>query len=171
MFHKGDDVEAIILSINHDEKKVSLGVKQLWDDPWPTIFNELPPGKQVDTKVVSIVDYGAFVRVREGVEGLIPTNEIIEPESGPLKIGDDVKAEIANIDSQDRRLTLSMRLGEGVAVPPTKESPKRETKAPKKGTTEAEAKAAGSLGELIKQKLGEKLALGGEKDEKGEKKE
>ena len=45
LYKKGDDVEAIILSINHDEKKVSLGVKQLWDDPWPTIFNELPPGQ------------------------------------------------------------------------------------------------------------------------------
>ena len=49
-YKKGDDVEAIILSINHDEKKVSLGVKQLWDDPWPTIFNELPPGKLVKGK-------------------------------------------------------------------------------------------------------------------------
>ena len=53
LYHKGDDVEAIILSINHDEKKVSLGIKQLFDDPWPTIFNEFPPGKVVDTKVVS----------------------------------------------------------------------------------------------------------------------
>ncbi len=53
LYNKGDDVEAIILSINHDEKKVSLGVKQLWDDPWPTIFNEFPPGKVVEVKVVS----------------------------------------------------------------------------------------------------------------------
>src|SRR6187399_1532351 len=56
MFHKGDDVEAIILSINHDEKKVSLGIKQLFDDPWPTIFNELPPGKVVEATVISQPD-------------------------------------------------------------------------------------------------------------------
>ena len=69
LYHKGDDVEAIILSINHDEKKVSLGVKQLFDDPWPTIFSEFPPGKQVEAKVISLVDYGMFVRIRDGVEG------------------------------------------------------------------------------------------------------
>src|SRR5262252_5873142 len=91
-YNKGDDVEAIILSINHDEKKVSLGVKQLWDDPWPTIMDELPPGKVVEAKVVSIVDYGAFVRVRDGVEGLVPTNEIVEEGEAKLKVGDTVKA-------------------------------------------------------------------------------
>src|SRR6478609_86320 len=81
LHHKGEDVEAIILSINHDEKKVSLGIKQLWDDPWPTIFNEFPPGKVVDTKVVSLVDYGVFVRIREGVEGLLPSNELVEKKA------------------------------------------------------------------------------------------
>src|SRR5688572_17673787 len=78
LHHKGEDVEAIILSINHDEKKVSLGIKQLFDDPWPNIFNEFPPGKVVDTKVVSIVDYGVFVRIREGVEAHIPSNELTD---------------------------------------------------------------------------------------------
>jgi len=165
LYHKGDDVEAIILSINHDEKKVSLGVKQLWDDPWPSIFNELPPGKVVKCKVVSIADYGVFVRVRDGIEGLIPTNELVEPkdESGearPFKIGDELEAEIANIDTQDRRLTLSMRVGEGATAGGATEakaaSPKA-SKAPKKSAT-AEA-AGGTIGDLIKQKLGGKLGL------------
>jgi small subunit ribosomal protein S1 len=162
MFHKGDDVEAIILSINHDEKKVSLGIKQLFDDPWPTIFNELPAGKRVSVKVISVVDYGAFVRIREGIEALIPQNEIAEltGEDGTpreLKIGDELEAEVANIDSQDRRLTLSMHLGEGqkeAAASP--KADKRESRAPKKGTAEDAAKG-GTIGELIKQKLGEKL--------------
>src|SRR5205807_684925 len=87
LYHKGDDVEAIILSINHDEKKVSLGIKQLFDDPWPSIFTEFPPGRQVDAKVISIVDYGIFVRVRDGVEGHVPQNETVEPkeESGETR--------------------------------------------------------------------------------------
>src|SRR5581483_2434785 len=79
LYKKGDDVEAIILSINHDEKKVSLGVKQLWDDPWPTIFGEYPPGKLVSVKVLSTVDYGVFVRVRDGIEGLIPQSDLVVP--------------------------------------------------------------------------------------------
>ncbi|MFO0642862.1 MAG: 30S ribosomal protein S1 [Polyangiaceae bacterium] len=154
MFHKGDDVEAIILSINHDEKKVSLGVKQLFDDPWPTIFSEFPPSKVVDCKVISTVDYGVFVRIRDGVEGHIPTSDIVEPKnedgsSKALEIGDELKAEIANIDTQDRRLTLSMRIGEAAAAP-QKQAP-RETKMPKKATEESKGN---TIGELIKQKLG-----------------
>jgi small subunit ribosomal protein S1 len=155
LFHKGDDVEAIILSINHDEKKVSLGVKQLFDDPWPTIFSEFPPSKVVDCKVISTVDYGVFVRIRDGVEGHIPSNDLVEGtnEDGsakPLEIGDAVKAEIANIDTQDRRLTLSMRIGEAAAAP-QKSSTVRETKMPKKSSEESKGN---TIGELIKQKLG-----------------
>jgi small subunit ribosomal protein S1 len=161
-YKKGDDVEAIILSINHDEKKVSLGVKQLWDDPWPTIFNELPPGKIVQSKVVSVVDYGVFVHVRDGVEGLIPQNDLVLPkdETGKerqLRAGDVLEAEIANIDTQERRITLSMRRGEAVPSPTNEAKPApRGSKVPKK-TASAEA-AGGTIGELIKQKLGSKLA-------------
>ncbi len=177
MFHKGDDVEAIILSINHDEKKVSLGIKQLFDDPWPSIFSEFPPGRVVDCTVMSVVDYGVFVKIREGVEGMVAVNDLVlaKDEAGEpveLKIGDAIKAEIANIDSQDRRLTLSMRLGEsgaGAAPQVTKGASgtgeKRESKAPKKGAEEAKG-TGGTIGELIKQKLAQKLAL--DKDEKKE---
>jgi small subunit ribosomal protein S1 len=179
LYHKGDDVEAIILSINHDEKKVSLGVKQLWDDPWPTIFSEFPPGKAVEGKVISTADYGVFIRIREGIEGLIPTNEIVEEkgedgEPKQLQMGDAVKAEIANVDTQDRRLTLSMRVGEAPAPVATSagtssaaKPEKRESRAPKK--KEDEAKAVGSIGELIKQKLGGKLALETKEDGSDEK--
>ncbi|MBL8609513.1 MAG: 30S ribosomal protein S1 [Myxococcales bacterium] len=166
LYHKGDDVEAIILSINHDEKKVSLGIKQLFDDPWPTIFSELPPSKVVHAKVISLVDYGVFVRIRDGIEGLIPTGDLVEPkneagETRAFEVGDELDAEIANIDSQDRRVTLSMRIGEGVSIQPKTE--KRESKAPKKS---ADEKTGGTIGELIKQKLGDKLNVKAEdKDE------
>jgi small subunit ribosomal protein S1 len=162
LFHKGDDVEAIILSINHDEKKVSLGIKQLFDDPWPNMFNEFPPGKVVEASVVSLVDYGIFVRVRDGVEGLIAQGDLVQSEEKPLKIGDKVSAEIANIDSQDRRITLSMRIGEGGSQPTKAE--KRPSMMPKKAAADAD-KAGGTIGELIKQKLGDKLKEAVAKDE------
>ena len=162
LYHKGDDVEAIILSINHDEKKVSLGIKQLFDDPWPSIFNEFPPGQASSTTRSSrIVDYGVFVRIRDGVEGLIPSNEIVrEEERGrrgrPFEIGDAIQAEIANIDSQDCRLTLSMRIGEARLDEASAE--KRQSVAPKgKSAGGDDGGKATSIGELIKQKLGEKL--------------
>ncbi len=81
LYHKGDDVEAIILSINHDEKKVSLGIKQLFDDPWPSMLTEYPPGRVIDESLVlSTVEYGVFVRLRDGVEGLVSTQDVLEPE-------------------------------------------------------------------------------------------
>ncbi|MFO0735808.1 MAG: 30S ribosomal protein S1 [Labilithrix sp.] len=167
LYHKGDDVEAIILSINHDEKKVSLGIKQLWDDPWPTIFSEFPPGKLTESKVVSIVDYGVFTRIRDGVEGLIPSNELVakKNEAGEevaFEIGDSISAEVANVDSQDRRLTLSMRIGEAANAPQPQKAP-RQSVAPK---AKEEGAKATSIGELIKQKLGSVAVKG--KDAKPE---
>jgi small subunit ribosomal protein S1 len=164
LYKKGDDVEAIILSINHDEKKVSLGVKQLWDDPWPTIFNEFAPGKLVQAKVISIVDYGIFVQVRPGIEGHVPQNEIVlsRDESGAEVLpheGDTIEAEIANIDSQERRITLSMRRGEAAQAAGADGKPaQRPSKIPGKKASAQEAAAGGTIGELIKQKLGAKLA-------------
>src|SRR5215208_2473821 len=68
LYTKGDDVEALILSINHDEKKVSLGVKQLWDDPWQTsAMDKFKPGVVIeDAEILSLTDFGAFVRIAEG---------------------------------------------------------------------------------------------------------
>ncbi|HLK37184.1 MAG TPA: 30S ribosomal protein S1 [Polyangiaceae bacterium] len=176
MYKKGDDVEAIILSINHDEKKVSLGVKQLWDDPWPTIFNELPPGKQVSVRVVSIVDYGVFVHVRDGVEGFIAQGDVVAPKDDAgndreLAVGDHLDAEIANIDTQERRITLSMRKGEAppAAAGEAKATTRASQRPPKKAAA-AEA-TGGTIGELIKQKLGDKLASIGESKKDDEKKD
>jgi small subunit ribosomal protein S1 len=144
LYHKNDDVEAIILSINHDEKKVSLGIKQLVDDPWPTILNDLPTGTVVEANVISVVDYGVFVRIRDGIEALIPSSELVEPEGGKIKLGDKVKCEISNLDTVDRRINATMKdIG---AATPTSVAPAREA-----------AARSGTLGDLIKQQLGDKL--------------
>jgi small subunit ribosomal protein S1 len=144
IYHKNDEVEAIILSINHDDKKVSLGIKQMWDDPWPEMLNNFPPGKVVQAKVFSLVDYGVFVRMSDGVEGLVPVSEVVEEEGKKLKIGDEVEAEISNVDVVDRRITLTMKdIGQ---------HPVQELAAPK-------AVQASTLGALIREKLGDKLDL------------
>jgi small subunit ribosomal protein S1 len=141
LYQKGDDVEALILSINHDEKKVSLGVKQLWDDPWNDVVEKYRPGTVVeDVTVLSVADFGAFVRIVEGIEGLIPSGEI--PASTELSKGDKVKAEIANIDSVDRRVTLTMRA--------PGESPEAEQVQALK--RERSGKGA-TLGDVLKEKL------------------
>src|SRR5690606_7977099 len=108
MYQKGDDVEAIILSINHDEKKVSLGIKQIWDDPWGDVLNRFPPGTVIEeAEVVSVAEYGIFVRIAEGIEGMIQNNEL--PDDAKPRKGDVLKAEVSNVDSMDRRITLTAR--------------------------------------------------------------
>ncbi len=145
LYGKGDDVEAIILSINHDEKKVSLGVKQLWDDPWGVILESYKPGTVVDeVTVLSSTDYGAFVRIKEGIEAIIPANEI--PGGVELKAGQVVKAEVSNIDTMDRRLTMSLRNPGGSPQAEQLQVMKRETS----GKT-------ATLGDVLKEKLGDKL--------------
>lgn len=147
MFQKGDDVEAIILSINHDEKKVSLGIKQIWDDPWGNLLDRFPPGTVVEeAEVVSVAEYGVFVRLVPGIEGLIPNNELLD-DSKPRK-GELVKAEVSNIDSMDRRLTLTTR---DVGQTPAAEqltTMKRESNAAGRG---------GTLGDLFREKFGDQL--------------
>ncbi len=147
MFHKGDDVEAIILSINHDEKKVSLGVKQLFDDPWPTLLTEFPTNRVIDDcKVISLCEYGAFVRLRDGVEALISNHDFDEEALKSLKIGDAVKAEISQIDVGDRRLGMSAKNIGAVHHPMPKAS-----QLPASGTGSSKA----TLGDLLKEKLGD----------------
>ncbi|NUP14093.1 MAG: 30S ribosomal protein S1 [Polyangiaceae bacterium] len=147
LFKKGDDVEAIILSINHDEKKVSLGIKQLWDDPWPTISSEFPLGRVYDdAPIISTVDYGVFVRLREGVEGLIPKEEL--DDASKYKVGDPIKCEVMSLDTIDRRIFLTAK-NIGAERPATATRKHHEADRP----------AAGTLGDLIKEKLGGKLDL------------
>jgi len=141
VYQKGDDVEAIILSINHDEKKVSLGVRQLHDDPWGTLLETYKPGTVCEkVTVLASTDYGSFVRVADGVEAIIPAGEM--PAGTELNAGDVVKAEIANVDTMDRRVTMSM-LNPG-------ESPAAEQLQVMK--RESTGKGA-TLGDLFKDKL------------------
>ena len=145
LYHKNDDVEAIILSINHDEKKVSLGIKQLIDDPWPTILNDIPTGTVVEAIVISVVDYGIFVRVRDGIEALIASTDVLEDEANKIKVGDKVKCEITALDTVDRRVNATMKnigADRTPSIVPSREAAQR---------------AAGTLGDLIKEKLGDKL--------------
>jgi small subunit ribosomal protein S1 len=144
-YQKGDDVEAIILSINHDEKKVSLGVKQLFDDPWGDIFGEFAPGTVVEqVTVLSVAEYGVFVRLRDGVEAIIPSGEI--PPGSNLAPGEQVRAEVSNVDSVDRRITMSLRnVGE------TDKADQLQALNREKASNTA------TLGDLLKNKLGDKL--------------
>ena len=113
VYRKGDEVEAIILSINHDEKKVSLGIKQLYEDPWSYIPERYPEGTILEVRVIATNEFGAHVELERGVEGDIPRAEMshdMSVEPGDLvKTGDIIKAQIVRLDHDDRRITLSLK--------------------------------------------------------------
>ena len=112
-FKKGDQVRAVVLGIDKAAEKFSLGIKQLERDPWENIKSRYRQGQAVDGLVTKLTDFGAFVELEEGVEGLIYVSEIadhrIEKPSDILKVGDNVRAEILSIEPKERRIGLSIK--------------------------------------------------------------
>jgi len=113
LYKKGDEVEAIILSINHAEKKVSLGIKQLFEDPWLRLPESYPVGTILEVRVKSVAEFGIFVEIERGVEGLIHVSELsmefASDPAGHVKEGEIIKAEIISMDPGERRIALSLR--------------------------------------------------------------
>ncbi|MFN7962213.1 MAG: 30S ribosomal protein S1 [Thermoanaerobaculia bacterium] len=113
-FSVGDEVEVVVLKFDPETERVSLGYKQKTDDPWTLVDKKYPPGSRVRGKVVSLVDYGAFVEIEEGVEGLIHVSEmswtkkVVNPAK-ILNVGDLVEAIVSELDMEQRRISLSLR--------------------------------------------------------------
>jgi len=112
-YKKGDKVKAVVLGIDKANEKFSLGVKQLERDPWDSLKARYKIGQSIEGKVTKLTDFGAFVELEEGVEGLIYVSEIadhrIEKPSDVLKVGDNVRAEILSIEPKERRIGLSIK--------------------------------------------------------------
>lgn len=113
LYKKGDDVEAVVLDIDVANERLSLGIKQLTTDPWDTISQRYPVGTKVDGTITSITDFGLFVEIAEGVEGLIHNSQLgmdkAESIAEHFKIGTKVESEITNIDREERRISLSIK--------------------------------------------------------------
>ncbi len=116
MYQKGDEVEAAVLNIDTadgEKPKISLGIKQLIADPWDRIPYDYPVGKIIDVKVLKVLDFGAFVELERGVEGLVHVSEIseerIEDPRTALKPGEEKKAQIITVDPIERKIGLSIR--------------------------------------------------------------
>lgn len=113
-FGVGDDIEVVILKFDPETERVSLGYKQRTEDPWLLVDKKYPIGSRVHGKAVSLVDYGAFVEIEEGVEGLIHVSEmswtkkVVNP-SKILNVGDPVEAIVSELDMNSRRISLSLR--------------------------------------------------------------
>ncbi len=110
----GDEVEAKILKFDQEKNRVSLGVKQMGDDPWNGLARRYPQGTRLFGKVTNLTDYGAFVEIEQGIEGLVHvsemdwTNKNVHP-SKVVQLGDEVEVMILEIDEQRRRISLGMK--------------------------------------------------------------
>ncbi|MFA7316072.1 MAG: 30S ribosomal protein S1 [Sulfuricella sp.] len=110
----GDEVEAKILKFDQEKNRVSLGIKQLGDDPWVNLSRRYPQGTRMFGKVTNLTDYGAFVEIEQGIEGLVHvsemdwTNKNVHPAK-VVSLGDEVEVMILEIDEERRRISLGMK--------------------------------------------------------------
>ena len=147
LFAKGDDVEAVVLNIDVENERFSLGIKQLEPDPWELIPQRYPPGKIVEVKVTKLTDFGAFAEIEEGIEGLIHISELsndrIEDPSQVVKVNEERKAEVISVDPKERKIALSI-----------KSFVRRSERGDLREYSD-EGEATAQLGDLLKGKLGD----------------
>src|SRR3990167_3590896 len=111
LYKKGDKIDAIILNIDEENRKISLGIKQLTQDPWDNIEKEYIVGTLVAGKITKIANFGAFVKLPNGVEGLVHISDFGDKKiSDVLKVGDEREFRIIQINKDDRKLSLSTKL-------------------------------------------------------------
>ena len=110
----GDKVKVVVLKYDHGRERVSLGMKQIMPDPWTKVAEAYPPGTRVSGKVVSVTDYGAFVELEKGVEGLIHVSEMSWSKRAvhPSKVvnpNDTVEVQVLGVDEGNRRISLGLK--------------------------------------------------------------
>jgi small subunit ribosomal protein S1 len=149
-FNKGDVVEAVVLKIDKENEKFSLGIKQLQENPWNELMRKYPVGSEVTGPVTNVADFGAFVRLEEGIEGLIYSSELsAERVDNPAEVvqpGQQVTALITRVDPIEQKISLSIR-----AL-----TDREQRDALKKLAAQQSARQATTLGDLLAEKLARK---------------
>ncbi|MCI5222823.1 MAG: 30S ribosomal protein S1, partial [Candidatus Electrothrix sp. AR4] len=112
-YAKGEAIQAVVLKIDKENERFSLGVKQLEPDPWQAAVNNYPTGTMVEGAITNITDFGVFVQLEEGIEGLIHVSEIsrekIKTPVGMFNVGDILKTIVINVSAADRKIGLSLK--------------------------------------------------------------
>jgi small subunit ribosomal protein S1 len=146
LYKKGDDVRAVILDIDKENERFSLGIKQLSPDPWDVIPEKYKSGTRVSGTVKGITDFGIFVELETGIEGLIHVSQLPkgkqEKSLDEYQVGDEVEAEVVNVSVEDKRIGLSIRKLE--------QSSERDIS---KSFTNNQKKVTSNIGELLKEKM------------------
>jgi small subunit ribosomal protein S1 len=113
VYKKGEEVRAIVLNIDKENERFSLGVKQLEKDPWETIPQRYESGTRITGTVTNVTDFGVFVELEEGIEGLVHVSEVnrekVKTPVGRFQVGDIVSAKVLNLNPKERRIGLSIK--------------------------------------------------------------
>jgi len=154
-FEKGSQVEAVVLKIDRENEKFSLGIKQLTENPWDQIQRRYPLGSEVNCEVSSVADFGVFVKLEEGIEGLIYAAELrAEAEAGAAaeapepKPGDQLTALVTRVDPVDQKIALSVRAASDA---------RQRAELEKLAQQQAQAQKK-TIGDLLKEKLAARKA-------------
>jgi small subunit ribosomal protein S1 len=151
-YSKGETIQAVVLKIDKEHERFSLGIKQLEPDPWQAAYNNYPSGTIVEGKITNVTDFGVFVQLEEGIEGLVHVSEIskdkVKTPVGMYQVGDELKAIVINVSAKDRKIGLSIKTLEEEG-----EEGAAENYAKKK--EEAAAAAPSTFGDLLKAAAGD----------------
>jgi small subunit ribosomal protein S1 len=149
-YKKGQEVQAKVLHIDKDQERFSLGIKQLTVDPWEEIPKKYPIGSVVSGVITNVTDFGIFVEIEEGVEGLVHVSEAskekIKTTVGLFKIGDSIAAKVINISKKDRKIGLSIRRAK-----------KDEEQTMIKEYMSSSKEASSNLGDLLREEMENKI--------------
>ncbi len=155
-FKKGDEIEAVVLKIDKENEKFSLGIKQLQPNPWDEILKKYPAGSEVTGEVTNVADFGAFVKLEEGIEGLIYSSELsperVDNPSEVVKSGDQVTALVTRVDPMEQKISLSIK-----AL-----TDREQREALKRMAAQQSASQTTTFGDLLQKKLAEKAEEGDE---------
>jgi small subunit ribosomal protein S1 len=155
-FNKGDEIEALVLKIDKENEKFSLGIKQLTANPWDEIQKKFPVGEEVTGEVTNVADFGAFVRLDEGIDGLIYSSELstdrVDDPSEVVQPGQQVTALVTRVDPVEQKISLSIRALHD----------KEQREALKKMASQQATSQATTFGDLLSRKLAERAEEGEE---------
>ncbi len=146
-YAKGETIQAVVLKIDKENERFSLGIKQLVPDPWQAAYNNYPSGTVVEGTITNVTDFGIFVKLEEGIEGLVHVSEIskdkVKTPVGMYQVGDTLKAIVINVSAKDRKIGLSVKTLEGDGDEGSVEAYKQSEKEPSET-------APSTFGDLLK---------------------
>jgi small subunit ribosomal protein S1 len=150
-YAKGETIQAVVLKIDKENERFSLGVKQLEPDPWQAAASNYPIGSTVEGTITNVTDFGVFVQLEEGIEGLVHVSEIsrdkVKTPVGLFNVNDTLKAMVINVSADDRKIGLSVKALE--------ETDDNNGAVPEEYTQKAQSTGPSTFGDLLKAAAGE----------------